>query len=93
MRLLKSYLDRRRVGSGVGRVKRRKVGDDANVGHHHFEVAWIHNLANQVLNLGDVLFRNFNASSGRHLEIDSELAGIGLREKGEPEKGINTQAE
>ena len=52
----------------------------------------VHLCADQVFDFGDVLFRHFDARAGWDLEIDGELAGVGLGKNAKPKKRIDGQA-
>ena len=56
------------------------------------EVARVHHLADQVLHLGHVLIGHFQARAGGHLEIDGKLPGVGAREEGQAQEGVDGQA-
>ena len=49
--------------------------------------------SNQIFDLFDFLFSDFNPRPGRRLEIDRELAGVRPREIGEPEFWDKCEAE
>ena len=49
-------------------------------------------MTNQILDLGDILFRDFDAGACRNLEVDGELPGIGPGEKSQPQEGIDGEA-
>ena len=93
MIVVKRRLYGRGIFSGIGGIKRRTIVDHADIGYNHFHVVRLYDVTNQILDLGDVLIRNLDASAGRHFHIDGELPGIGLREKGEPQDRINRQAQ
>ena len=57
------------------------------IGYDHFQVFRVDAVADEVFNLGDVLFGDFEAGTGGHLEIYRELPGIGLGKKARPRKG------
>ncbi len=92
MRLIERYLDRCRVGSGVDRIERGKIRDHANIGHDHLEILLVDTMANQVFQFGYILFSVFNASSGRNLQINRELASVGFWEERQAQHGIDGQA-
>ena len=52
----------------------------------------IDGVPDQVLDLGHILFGHFDARAGGRFQVDGELAGVGLREEGQAEEGIDRQA-
>ncbi len=72
--LLQAGLHERGVHRGVGGVDGGEVGVDADVGHDHVQVRWLHFTANDVLDLGDVVVADFEARAAGHAHVDDELA-------------------
>src|SRR5258706_6456632 len=52
VRFLQSNLNGGGVRAGIGRIQRREIGNDADIGNHHVEVGWVHDMADQVLDFG-----------------------------------------
>ena len=48
-------------------------------------------MVDEIFDLSDVLVRHFNSAACRHLHVDGELPGIGLREEGPAQKRIDRQ--
>ena len=86
---VQGHLHRGHVGAGVRGVQRREIRNHADVGDDHFEIFGIHDLANQVLDFGDVLVRHFDSRSRGRFQVDGELAGVGARKEGQSEKGVD----
>ena len=81
------------VGTGVGRVESRKVGNNADVRDRHAEVFGRDGLLDQIFDFGDILVCQFDASAGGSFQADGELAGVRLREERKAQERIDTKAE
>ncbi len=91
--VIQLHLDGAGVLAGVGGVERGEVIDYADVGDYHAEVVRGDDAMDQVFDTLDVLFGDFQAGTGGGLHVDGELAGVGAREEGNAEEGIDPQAE
>ncbi len=92
MPLIQSCLNGRRILSGIRGVERGEIVDHSNVGNDHLQVRGGNHVPDQILDFRDVLVRDLQAAPGGHLNVERELPGIGLREKGSPQKRIDRQA-
>ena len=50
-------------------------------------------IADDLFDLLDVIFGQFDARAGRTFHVDDELAGVGAREKRDPEKRIENETQ
>src|SRR5579885_522209 len=89
----KAGLNEGRVRSGVGSVDGGKIRGDPDVGDDDLKLILRDDLADDVLDLLDVLLGELHASPGGRFEVDDELSGIGAREKGDAEKRIEGEHE
>ena len=67
--------------SGVGRVSRGPVQQDANVRDDHLAFPLRNDRTDCFFDLCDHLFGLFDAQPGRRTNLDGELSGIALRKK------------
>ena len=81
------------MGSRVAGVDGRQVGRRAYVGDDDPEVRGRDDPADDVLDLGDRLLGELDPRARRGLQVDDELARVGPREVGQPDRGRKAEAQ
>ncbi len=81
------------VRTGVRGVDRGEARGGADVRYHNPQLIGRHDLAHQLLDLVDQPVGQLQARSGRGLDVDHELPGIGAREVCLADQRVQSEAE
>ena len=79
------------MGAGVGGVDGGEAGGGPDVGDDEADVFLGDNLADEVFDLGDFVFRDAETRAGGGFESDDELAGVRAGEEGKPKMRIESE--
>src|ERR1700733_1212017 len=77
----------------IGGVDGGEAIVDPDVVDDHSEIGGADRLSNNLLRLREVLLGDIEFGSGRSLDVDDKLAGVGLGKVGEAEKRIERKAD
>ena len=90
--LIQLHLDRRSIRTRVRCIERGEIRNNTDVGDDPPQIIPFHRAPDQIFDFADILVGHFDASAGGDLQVDGELAGIGLGKKRQPEQRIDQQA-